>query len=61
MAKYKCQDHPDIQACICKEGFSVIQATINLPEWGKVVKVEYQVIIVDLLFELGLLKEINHH
>lgn len=54
MLKFKGQHHPDIQACICKEGFSIIQASISLFEWD----MTFDEFTIEQLFELGLLKKL---
>lgn len=55
LTKYNSQTHLEAQACICGEGFSIIQVTINLLEW-KEFNIGSITVTPDILFEHGLLK-----
>lgn len=58
LTKYKGSTYQDVQACICIEGFSIIQATVNLSERKENLQVGGLMISLDTLFEYGLLKKL---
>lgn len=58
LTKYKTQTYSEAQACIYAEGFSIIQATINLLTWKEEIRTGNIVITRNALFEHGLLKKL---